>query len=40
METEEYKKFSDDFLNEKYFIFNEIIVDGNKINTVFKKINN
>jgi len=40
METEKYKKFSDDFLNEKYFIFNEIIVDGNKINTVFKKINN
>ena len=40
IETEEYKKFSDDFLNEKYFIFNEIIVDGNKINTVFKKINN
>jgi len=40
METEKYKKFSDAFLNEKYFIFNEIIVDGNKINTVFKKINN
>ena len=32
-----YKSFNNDFLNRNYVIFKEIIIDGNTINTVFKK---
>ena len=37
--SKKYKKFSDDFLTNNYSIFKEIIIDGNKINTVYKKNN-
>ena len=32
-----YKKYDDEFINKNYFIFKQLIVDDNIINTVFKK---
>ena len=35
-DIKKYRTFDDNFIDKEYYVFSEILVDGESINTVFK----